>query len=79
MGGDRLDQQNRSIQVHGGEVVLEELVHETVAIADPLEKEAFGAVVEEAIVPSSMINASRVYKSNLEWNHCLPHNHRQHI
>ncbi len=47
-------------------MVLEELVHEAVATADALEEEALGAVVEEAIVPSSMINASRVYKSNLE-------------
>jgi hypothetical protein len=31
-------------------VVLEELVHEAVATADALEEEAFGAVVEEAIV-----------------------------
>jgi hypothetical protein len=31
-------------------VVLEEFVHETVAAADALEEEAFGAVVEEEVV-----------------------------
>jgi hypothetical protein len=40
----------RSIQIHGGEVVLEELVHEAVAIADALEEDAIGAVVEEEVV-----------------------------
>jgi hypothetical protein len=30
-GGDRVTPQNQSIQIHGGEVVLEELIHEAVA------------------------------------------------